>query len=451
MSSVGRLIVAAATTALGLLATGGLAQTPGQPDQLPPGHPPIGAGGGARSGPKPGESSQGMFRPHPDIVRSQAALPMGTIEIFVYDADHKPLADASVTLGTKRNSIEKGESRSTKTGRTDKQGKLVFRGQKAGRITYRIMTSRGSATFRSAPFSLRNRGVHVELHTYEPTALADSAVVTEAFVSLEVKQDTLAVSHLVRALNLGRTAFVAKDLLLELPEGAKGFRQQDSEDGVSATRTESGHVKIAGTFPPGQREVAFNYRVPLDSSSTQQFDLPMPPRSVRSRVVVGAGSDMGLDVEGFPPASAGSNRDGKRVLQTVKQAEMSGGLAGLLKSNNASTVKLTLTGLPSRGIAPLLACVLAALMVALGGAHYQKARSQSGLRKDQREDLVEAREAMLDELVRLEKARKTGEVGPRSYERLRATMLDALARIVSTLENRNRPAVPEPKKRKGAA
>ncbi len=393
-----------------------------------------------------------MFRPHPHTVPTVASLPLGTIEIVIYDADHKPVANAPVTLGTRLSSVEKGESRSKKSGRTDQSGKLVFKGLKPGRTNYRIMTKRGAAAFRSKPFNLRNRGVKVELHTYEPAGLADAAVVTEAFISLEVKQDALAVSHLIRFLNLGRTAFVPAQLLLQLPEGAKAFNQQESMDGVGATRTESDHIQIGGTFPPGQREITFNYRVPLDGSATQLLNMPIPPRAVRSTVVVAAGPEMGLDVQGFSPATAGSNRNGKRVLQAVKQAPMSGGLAGLLlEATQPTTATVTLTGLPSRGTGPILACVLGALMVIFGAAYYQKTRGETGLRADQREDLIEAREAMIDELVRLEKAKRAGDVGPRSYERLRAAMLDALARIVRKLDDSGKPAMARPKLKKDAA
>jgi hypothetical protein len=59
---------------------------------------------------------------------------------------------------------------------------------------------------------------------------------------------------------------------------------------------------------------------------------------------------------------------------------------------------------------------------------------EGALDDDTRADLVEAREALLDEIVALERAHKKGDVGPKTYARVRASLLDALARIVNKLE-----------------
>jgi hypothetical protein len=64
----------------------------------------------------------------------------------------------------------------------------------------------------------------------------------------------------------------------------------------------------------------------------------------------------------------------------------------------------------------------------------QQKRPTGALDPDARDDLLDAREALLSELVALERARKTGEVGPKTYARLRAALLDALARIVDMLD-----------------
>jgi hypothetical protein len=46
-----------------------------------------------------------------------------------------------------------------------------------------------------------------------------------------------------------------------------------------------------------------------------------------------------------------------------------------------------------------------------------------------RKDLREAQEALLDEMVALERAHRSGEVGPKTHARVRVSLLDALARI----------------------
>src|SRR5690606_27091019 len=86
---------------------------------------------------------------------------------------------------------------------------------------------------------------------------------------------------------------------------------------------------------------------------------------------------------------------------------------------------------PWRWIAVLLAA--AALG---GGVYYLRAGSSASTvsRREQREDLLEAERTLLEEIANLERLHQQGEVGPKSYERLRVALLDALARIMSRLE-----------------
>jgi hypothetical protein len=66
------------------------------------------------------------------------------------------------------------------------------------------------------------------------------------------------------------------------------------------------------------------------------------------------------------------------------------------------------------------------------------------LAEDAREDLVQARDALLDELVALERAKIRGQVGPKTYERVRAAMLDALANVVAELDEDGVPSAAAP-------
>jgi hypothetical protein len=91
--------------------------------------------------------------------------------------------------------------------------------------------------------------------------------------------------------------------------------------------------------------------------------------------------------------------------------------------------------LPTRGITPWIAAAAAATTAGGALAYVVSRRGQPHtLAADTRDDLLEAKEAMLLEIVELERAHRTGAVGPRAYDRLRKAMLDALARIVDKLE-----------------
>ena len=92
------------------------------------------------------------------------------------------------------------------------------------------------------------------------------------------------------------------------------------------------------------------------------------------------------------------------------------------------TMSLTLTGLrvPSSGrwVAVVIALVFAAVggLAARGDIHIASAEKVQG-------DRARARELILEELVLVERAKTSGQIGPNAYERAHRTLLDALARI----------------------
>jgi hypothetical protein len=90
--------------------------------------------------------------------------------------------------------------------------------------------------------------------------------------------------------------------------------------------------------------------------------------------------------------------------------------------------------LPTPGPGRWVAAVLAALALVGAAAYLVQSRGSTELPDDAREDLLDAREALLREIVELERARRRGDIGPKTYERIRGALLDSLARIVSMLE-----------------
>ena len=60
------------------------------------------------------------------------------------------------------------------------------------------------------------------------------------------------------------------------------------------------------------------------------------------------------------------------------------------------------------------------------------------------------RDAVLGEIVALERAHQNGEVGPKTYARVRPALIDALARIVALIEAAQ-PRNPAPNRAGGAA
>jgi hypothetical protein len=379
---------------------------------MPPGH----ANGAAQ-----GEGPE-------DTAVDDATLPVGTFVVTIKDAKERPIPRASIKLGILHSSVAKGDSREELSRDTDEQGSIRFDGMTIGSgTTYRIVTTRGPATFEVGPFGLSDRqGKRVVLHTYEVTTDIENAPVgMQAIVYLQLREDSISVEQLISIFNLGGVAWVP-NVSITLPSGFKAFNKQDDAADVRVEEVPGKGAAIRGTVGPGRHDVTFRYQVPLTNDERLTLKIGLPPRVAQGRVMVEVSKTMGVEVAGFPAAQKSQNRDGKRLLITDQQAARSeGGIRSL---------DITLTGLPTPGPGRWIAVVLAALALIGGAVHILQAGDSKVLPDDAREDLLDAREALLREIVELERAHRRGDVGPKAYGRLRGALLDSLSRIITMLE-----------------
>jgi len=399
---------------------------------MPAGHPPTGGHGGMPAGHPPtgghgGMSDPRFFKPPRDVVAMDKELPKATVDVRILDADNRPLPNAEIVLTVLTSSVTKGESREALSRTTDERGHYVFRDLATGTgISYAVKAHRGEATFVSQPFGLKDKhGVRVMLHAYEPNSDIDkSSLVIDALVVLELKEDAIAINHRLQFTNLGRQAFVAKDVFLEPPKGFKGFDKGEmSED--AGIKAKDGRMQMFGTFPPGTTEALFHYQVPLTGGEAQALNIPLPPNVFRTQVLLGASKQMGMEVAGFEAAQRGK-WNGKRVLAAGKTAKSRGDAIHVLE--------VKLSGLPTPGPARWLSLLFGFAAVVGGAMYLGKRAGAKGVDPEQLADLKEARDALLGEFALLERAQRKGDVGPRSYARLRSVLLDALARIVSRID-----------------
>jgi hypothetical protein len=396
-------------------------------DELPPGVDPRGAAGA----PNPHGGGSGtagkMFRPPPDGSQDDSTLPRGSIVVSLRDAQDKPIAGAPINLGIFHSSVAKGDSRENKTGVVDDAGQLRFDGLPFGSgITYKVSTTRGPATYSVMPFPLNDKnGKRVVLHSYDiSNDMERLPIGTEGFVYLSLKEDAIQIEQMYTVLNLGSVTWVA-DLPIELPAGFRAFNKQDSEDEARIDEVSGKGAALRGTFGPGRHELSFRYQVPLDNEPKQSMTMELPPHIFQAQVLAESSKTMGLEVSEFPVAQKTQNRQGKRVLATEKQFP---------RKEGRQNLTITLSGLPTTGPGRWVAVLLAVGALFAGGAYIMQKREDEGLDVEARCDLMDAREALLSEIVALEKAHKSGEIGPKSYAHLRASLFDALARIEGMLE-----------------
>lgn len=402
---------------------------------MPPGHPPTGAAPGAPgAGMPPGHppssgrarGMDGMFQPPADEVVEEESWAPGTIEVHIRDADDRPIEGAPVVMNVVHATVATGEQREKLQSATDASGVARFESMKTGMsVTYAVTSVRGPSRFEAEPFNLPEKGgMRVVLHVYDTvTDLEEAQIGVRALAFFSLREDAIQAEQVLEVFNLGRTAWQA-EVPVELPEGYKGFNRAEEGGVANVDATDAGYV-LRGTFRPGRTAVGFRWQVPLENDPDQTIRIGLPPRVAQARVIAEASKSMNLAVEGAPEARRTRNRDGRAVLVTERSATP--GERGL------AVLSVTLKGLPTKGPGRWIALGLGMTMLA---AAFVSARrgARTRLADDAREDLVQAREALLQELVELERARQRGDVGPKTYERVRAAMLDALANVVGELE-----------------
>lgn len=382
-----------------------------------------------RRAPPPGHGRAGSMTDAPeDTVVEDPALPRGVIVVTIKDGQDLPIARAPVKLTVLHSSVAKGDSTEELTREGDALGSIRFEGMTSGSGTsYRVVTTRGPATYSVGPFALSDQqGKRVVLHSYEVvTDLENAPVGMQGIAYLQLREDSIVIEQLFSIFNLGSVAW-APNITVPLPEGFKAFNKQDTASDVRVDEVSGKGFAIRGTVAPGRQDVTFRYQVPLSGDERQTLRIGLPPRVAQGRVMVEVSKTMGVEVAGFPPAQKTNNREGKRLLVTEAQAPRAeGGLR---------TFEITLTGLPTHGPGRWVAAAIAAAAIIGAAIHLLQSQGSRELPDDARDDLLDAREALLGEIVELERAHRRGDIGPKTYERLRGALLDSLARIVSMLE-----------------
>jgi hypothetical protein len=406
-------LVAVAVVALATTGSPAHAQSDDAEEQpMPQGHA-QGAGGGA---------IPGVFNPPEDVEEAAPGLPAGTISVDLRDADDKPVAGETITLGVMINSIAKGDSRKHFQSTTDAAGHAVFSGlDTASSTAYRVSCGYQGGAFAATPFQLQQaKNMHVVLHVYPVTRDVQKAViVSEATLAAEMRDDRIQIEEVLTFYNLGRTAWQPDEVLMQLPAGVTAFSAQANMSDQGVDQVEE-RAKLRGTFAPGRHTLDFRWQLPWSGESNVDFAVGMPPHVAIARVMLPATSDIKLAVEGFPATQVRRDQQGQSFLVTEKHLTP--------QDERLSSLAIGIHNLPSAVWGPRIAVGLSAIGVVLGlGLAFGK-RSGSGASGGNRT----ARTAVLEELAELERGRRSGEIGPKTYERAYRELIDALARVLGS-------------------
>jgi hypothetical protein len=359
----------------------------------------------------------------PDSETPDPTLKTGSIEVHALDADDQPIPNTDVRLGIMFNKVAEGESRSSKFGKAGPDGIARFDGlQTNSAYAYRITVRNGVAEFASTPFQLKETGgMRVNLHVFPVVQDLNGAPVgIKGFFYIETRDEVFQVEGLFRIINLGRAAWVPRDIVVGFPDGFKAFSGGESMFDSKFEAVEGRGARLVGTFPPGQRDLNFRFQLPKEATSTAVFRFTPPPRAFEMRVIAVANTSMGLEVDGWEAPQTSVGPSGDRVLVTRKVAGRGDPALG--------PFIVTLSGLPVPGPGRWIAIAIALVFVGAGAA---AAAGKWRLVSTERvqSDRARACDLLLDELVAVNRARDRGEIGPQTHERTQRSLMDALARI----------------------
>jgi hypothetical protein len=397
-------------TLLGLALTTQPAFAQDEPDEDAP--PPQNPHGGGK--PAAGHGG-GMEQPPEDLAADAPSLPQGRLEILIVDPLNKPIPNTAVTLGIVYNTVAKGESRKRVSLTTDDKGVATADHLEGGSaVAYRPMVMVGAATFAITPFRMPEKGgMRALLHVYPLVEnIEEALVVSQSVIYVEVKDDRVQIQQALKIYNFGKNAWVPKDLVMPLPEEFTAFTTQQGMTDVGAEAVPKKGIRLHGTFSPGQHMVEYRWQMPYSGEAEVKIDVGMAPHTAASRVIAPASRDMRLEVPGFPPPQSTNDGQGQRALVTEKQ---------VAKSEAAlKTVEVVIKGLPTEGPGKIVATLVSGAGLIFGLV--------LGSKKPDKNDKKTERQKLLAEIEELERAKLAGDVGPKTYERARRELLDALAR-----------------------
>ncbi len=395
------------------------ASAPSARPALPPGHPRVSPEPEAQA-PEPASSREmppGVFQPPPDTTEDDPSLPGGTLVVDVLDADNHPVANAPLVLVVLHQSVAKGQTKENRPVKAGPTGQLRLDHLEIGSdVSYWVKHLSGPATFASSPVQMNaTRGIHSTMHVYAVTTSLETAlVVTQGAVYLEVKDDRVQVEQAVTFFNFGKTAWAPSDLVLRLPQGFTALTSQAQMSDQGIDPVEHVGARVRGTFAPGRHDLEFRWQLPYDGDREVMIDLAAPPHAAIMRVMAAAGHETTLEVLDFPQAEKRADRQGQRILVTEKQLRRDRDSAAI------SNIHIAIRGLSTPGPGRVVASILAAFGVLLGLFWGVRERTAP-------DDEASERAELLAEIEELERAHRRGDVGPRTYERVRRELIDALA------------------------
>lgn len=363
--------------------------------KIPPGKLTIEAAGGPGQRVEPFKDAEIQIVPaSPDPAAPGAVVAHtgdgGMVDVDVPAGPHKAIYTVNGrSFTSKEFDVTKGGGQLTIRVNWDDASHLeaVLDAGEGTRVVYAEATSRNQH-YRSMPFQLRaDTGSKISVYVYPRVMLR---FIMQAYVD----DQQLAVQGRLEVMNSSWTPYKAgpDGLLLPLPKGFRGGIVYDPDQAEVAVAAGEG-FRIIRPIPPGNRQFHGGFTLPVDDGKVAwAFDLPLG--AFQSELDIKQTPGMRVEVAG----------DVKPVTRTVPQGTFS--VIAPLNIRPNQSMALTIEGLPSppawRTWVPMVVGLLV-VGVMLGGVWL----AFTGKKPDaaeEAEDHAARRQALLDELVALERS-----------------------------------------------
>lgn len=383
----------------------------GGDNALPEGHPPVTADGA--------RAARSLFDAPPvAVAQPSPAVPPGTVEVTVVDAEGRPVERASVLLGV----MAQGGDRTRIPGSTNENGIVVYRELATGSgRAYRVNVPYEGATYSSPPFQLPpDHGYAVRVVRLPVTRDDRTVLQLVGQTYVEVRDERLHVVQQAQLANMSPTpqtyVFPEDGLRVALPEGYLAFQTQPVMSDQRVEEIAGFGMRIRGSLPPGRVTLTWAFDVPI-TGANMDLVFAVPFRTYVYRVITDAPPGMSLEVDPLPPVESFED-EGRRLFGTEIQR----------RPGDPPFEQLTMRfrGIPGPGPARWVAVGLALGLLALGLA-LAIFGGGSRARPLAAESLARKKRELLEEAAELEREFARGEIGPQWRQKRRAAIVRELA------------------------
>ncbi len=255
-----------------------------------------------------------------------------------------------------------------------------------------------------------------------------------SWIVVETVKDSLRFEVILHVMNRGSQPISSERLELILPEKIGRFLAPNGDERPLLERQGS-RVVLTGPISPGLSQASFVAELPVDGRGEVGFRLGMMAGTEEVQIGFLGPRSATLEAVGFPRLRPSRLPNGVSILATGRT---------YVEQLRPVVVEAVVSGLPEKGALPWLGLAFSFLLVVLAVARQVMARHRAVVPPRQiEEELLSARECLLDEVCRVEQARQAGRIGPETARSTREELVLALLRIERRLESAQGPVQSE--------